>query len=119
MAVHVSKIGGLLPGSRASAPRSRIGVEGFGYLSGLRKIASLMAEAVHVDILLRGDPYCVIGSLRRRRCFQRWWPLLLAVYLMFFCLLMIWVVIPFFSVMYLADMLIQLQYCKFFGYVIM
>ena len=32
----------------------------------------------------------------------------------FFCVLMIWVVIPIFSVMYLADMLIQLQFCKFF-----
>ena len=58
------------PGSRASAPIHdavpSIGVVGFGYLSRLlvpllqRKIVSLMAEAVTVDILLRGDPYCVL-----------------------------------------------------------
>ena len=28
-----------------------------------RNIASLMAEAVTVDILLRGDPYCVLRDL--------------------------------------------------------
>lgn len=74
-------IGGLHPRSRIEgfgsknrdrghdwwASVSRFGDVGLGYLSRMlllqRKIASLMVVAVTVDILLRGDPYCVLRVL--------------------------------------------------------